>query len=150
MIFIDRVNRFKIFAIGMLLSTLHPIVYWFYVKILTVSGIPSVSAIIVFNIMDSIFDKTALLVLWPFLFDIIDPAKKGFMNSGFLIVIGMVGFLNANLMGLWVKVYSSIFTTYTDYMSSYLYIFVVGIFGCIGTYLFSRTIPESNFVSICK
>ena len=137
-IFIDRLNYFRVFVTGMIFSTLHPAVYWIYVKFFAEGGIPSIPVITVFNIADSIFDRTAMLVLWPFLFDMVNPAKKGFMNSGFLIITGIVGFVNTNLMGLWVKASSALFYAgKVDYMNCYIYIFVMGILGCAGTYLFS-------------
>ncbi|MBN2130062.1 MAG: hypothetical protein JW741_11225 [Sedimentisphaerales bacterium] len=137
---IDRIDKFKLFAGGILLSTLHPIVFWTYVKFFAPGQIPSAAAIVAFNVADSIFDRTALLALWPFLFDIVDPARKGFMNSGFLIVAGCVKFVNTNLMGLWVHVVHVLSgrPEQVDYMSCYLYIFIVGVVACLGTLLFLK------------
>ena len=137
---IDRVDKFKLFTCCILLSTLQPAVFWCYVKYLAPSGIPSASAIIAFTVADSIFDRTGLLVLWPFLFDQVDPEKKGFMNSGFLLAAGCVKFLNTNLMGLWVQFVHVLSgkSGQIDYMSCYIYIFIVGIIGCIGTLLFAK------------
>lgn len=139
-VFIDRVDKFKLFAGCILLSTLHPAVFWVYVKHFAPGAIPPVSAIIAFNVADSVFDRTALLALWPFLFDLVDPAKKGFMHSGFLIVAGGAKFVNTNLMGLWVQLVHVLTgrPAQTDYMSCYLYIFLVGVIGCMGTMLFAK------------
>ncbi len=152
---IDRVDKFKIFAGGILLSTLHPVVFWTYVKYFAPDGIPSASVIIGFNVADSIFDRTALLALWPFLFDLVDPAQKGFMNSGFLIVAGCVKFLNTNLMGLWMQFVHALSGSpeQTDYMSCYLYVFLVGVIGCVGTALFMKNrnllaLPHSDETGI--
>jgi hypothetical protein len=147
-VFIDRVDKFKLFAGGVLLSTLHPIVFWGYVKYFAPGGVPPVSAIIAFNVADSVFDRTALLALWPFLFDLIDPAKKGFMNSGFLIVAGCAKFVNTNLMGLWVQSVHVLSgrLAQTDYMSCYIYIFLVGVVACVGTMLFAQ--HRSRFLSV--
>ncbi len=62
-IFVDKLNHFRIFIIGMIFSTIHPSVYWVYVKFFTSGGIPAVPVIIAFNVADSIFDRTAMLVL---------------------------------------------------------------------------------------
>jgi len=139
-VFIDRVDKFKLFAVGIFLSTLHPAVFWTYVKFFAPAGIPSASAIVAFTVADSIFDRTALLALWPFLFDLVDPAKKGFMNSGFLIVAGCVKFLSTNLMGLWVQLVHVLTgrPEQIDYMSAYLYVFLVGLIGCAGTLIFLK------------
>ena len=136
---IDKIDKFKLFMICLCLSTLHPIVYWSYVKFFAPMQIPSQSAIIFFNIADSVFDRTAFLVLWPIVFDYTDPARKGFINSGVLVVAGLISFVNINLMGGVVKMYSHFFTadgTY-DYMSTYLYIFVAGIIALFGTFFFA-------------
>ncbi len=138
-ILIDRLDKFKIFFVCILFSTLHPAAFWTYVKFLTPQGIPSVAAIIAFNIADSVFDRTAVLALWPFLFDQVDPEKKGFFNSGFLIVAGLAKFINTNLMGLWVKSMPSMLTSgeNIDYMNCYLYIFIVGLIGTAGAIVYS-------------
>ena len=139
-VIIDRVDKLKLFAAGIFLSTLHPAVYWLYVKLVAPGGIPPAAAIIGFNVADSIFDRSALLALWPFLFDWVDPARKGFMNSGFLIVAGCVKFANTNLLALWVHLTHLLSGSpeQVDYMNCYLYIFLVGIVGCFGTVLFIR------------
>lgn len=137
---IDRVDKLRMFTGCMVLSTLHPAVFWTYVKFFTTAGIPSASAIIAFNVADSIFDRTALLALWPFLFDLVDPTRKGFMNSGFLIVAGCVKFVNTNLMGLWMQFVHALTgrPEQMDYMSCYIYVFLVGLIGCMGTVIFIR------------
>ena len=137
---IDRVDKFKIFVCCILLSTLHPAVYWIYVKFFAPGQIPSVPVIIAFNVADSAFDRTAMLALWPFLFDLVDPDKKGYMNSLFLVVAGSVKFLNTNLMGLWTQFISSLFgeSGHIDYMLCYLYILAAGLVGTIGTIYFAK------------
>ncbi len=140
-VFIDRLDKFKLFTGCLLLSTLHPAVFWAYVKYLAPQGIPPVSAIIAFNVADAVFDRTALLALWPFLFDQIDPQRKGFMNSGFLLVAGCTQFLNTNLMGLWMQLVHVLSGSprQVDYMSCYLYSFLVGLIGCTGAMLFAES-----------
>lgn len=140
-VFIDRVDKFKVFAGCLFLSTLHPAVFWVYVKHFTPQGIPPVSAIIAFNVADAVFDRTALLALWPFLFDRVAPEKKGFMNAGFLLVAGCVQFVNVNLMGLWLQLFHALTGSprQVDYMCCYLYSFAVGLIGCAGMLLFAES-----------
>jgi hypothetical protein len=140
-VFIDRLDKFKLFAGCLLLSTLHPAVFWVYVKYFAPQRIPPVSAIIAFNVADAVFDRTALLALWPFLFDQIDAQRKGFMNSGFLLVAGCTQFLNTNLMGLWMQLVHVLSGSprQVDYMSCYLYSFLVGLIGCTGAMLFAES-----------
>ena len=137
---IDRVDKFKIFACCIILSTLHPAVYWTYVKFFAAGGIPPVPVIIGFNVADSAFDRTAILALWPFLFDLAGNEKKGYMNSMFLIVAGTVKFLNTNLMGLWTQSATAFFgkSGQIDYMNCYIYILIAGIIGCFGTFYFAK------------
>ena len=137
---IDRIDKFKLFAVCIFLSTLHPAVYWSYVKFFAPGHIPPIAAIIAFNIADSAFDRTAILALWPFLFDHVVSDKKGFMNSMFLIAAGVVKFFNTNLLGLWTQFLPRLggSSDRIDYMNGYLYIFAVGIIGCIGVIYFAR------------
>jgi len=148
MYFIDKVDYFKVYAVCILLSTLHPLVYWLYVRFFAVGGIPSVAVITGFNIADSIFDRTAIIALWPLVFNMCDQRHKGLVNSGFLIVSGVVAFVSANLMGLWVKYYSNLFSNGTcDYMSAYLYVFMVGIVACCGLWYFAKNKPAEEIAS---
>lgn len=140
LLFIDKVDRIRMFVGCIVLSTLHPLVFWLYVKFVAPGQIPGEAAIIAFNVADSIFDKTAFLLLWPIVFDLTDPARKGFTNSAALTAAGIAGFININLLGLVVKWYSARFCAdgVYDYMSTYLYIFAAGILATIGTVFFLR------------
>lgn len=140
MVIIDRIDRFKLFFVCLCLSTLHPILYWVYVKFACPLQIPSELAIIIFNVADSVFDKTAFLVLWPIVFDFTDPKRKGLTNSAVLIAAGLTSFLNINIMGAVVKLYSVCFATNGtyDYMSTYLYIFFAGLIAIAGCIVFAR------------
>ncbi len=156
-VFIDRIDKFKIYVVCIIFSTLHPLIFWLYVKFVAPNGIPSVPVIIGFNIADSTFDRTALLVIWPYLFDMVDPEKKGYMNSMFLIVAGSVKFINTNLMGLSLQTISSFSGNpeKINYMNCYIYIFILGLIACAGTFFYAKksfwlSLPVSFDFRNCK
>ena len=147
---IDKIDKFKIYIAVIILSTIQPGAFWIYVKIFAVGGIPSPGIIIGFNIADAIFDQIGLLAIWPLLYDMIQPSMRGIMTSGFLIASGLAGFINANGIGVWVNYYSKIFCQdgNYDYMSGYLYVFTVGVIGCLMAVYFGLNycrIKDSRF-----
>lgn len=135
----DRFDRFRTFQVGMILSTLHPLGYWTYVKILAESQIPSPLAMVVAGSTSTLFHVVASVCLEPYFYDLVPKDKMGALNSGSLIVRGIMTMIVANGAGLWIKFHSQIFSPgQTDYMSGYLYIFLVGIVGCLVTAYFAR------------
>lgn len=136
----DRFDRFRTFQIGMILSTLHPLGYWAYVKFLAENQIPSPLALIVAGSTSTLFHVVASVCLEPYFYDLVPKSKMGALNSGSLIVRGLMTMLITNGVGLWVKYYTQFFSPgeKTDYMSGYLYVFLMGILGCIVTFYFSN------------
>lgn len=135
----DRFDRFRTFQIGMILSTLHPIAYWLYVKFVAENQIPSPIALIVVSSTATLFHVVASVCLEPYFFDLVPRDKMGALNSGSLIVKGLMTMLVMNGVGLWVKYFTRFFTGggKIDYMSGYLYIFLMGLAGCTVTFYFA-------------
>lgn len=136
----DRFDRFRVFQIGLLLSTLHALVFWCWVGFIEPDGIPLPVTIIVFGLANAIVDTVAALALEPYFYDLTPPDKMGTMNSGFLIVSNLLKMLLVSGVGLWVKAWSAVFCpagSY-DYMSGYLFVFVVGLLACGVAVLFDR------------
>lgn len=135
----DRFDRFKTFQVGMVLSAIHPIIYWFYVKFLAENQTPPPIALIIAGSTATLFHVVASVCLEPYFYDLVPKNKMGELNSGSLMVRGMMNMVVANGVGLWVKYYSRFFSPggKTDYMSGYLYVFLVGIAGCAVTFYFA-------------
>jgi hypothetical protein len=130
---LDRMDRFRIFQIGLWLAALQPLGYWLYVKFAAPQQIPPVVAVIGFTAVGALARTAVLLALEPLLFDLTPPKLLGTFNSGFLIARGLATVLLMNGVGLWVKLYSGHFCPPLkfDYMSGYLYLFACGLLGCL-------------------
>jgi Na+/melibiose symporter-like transporter len=145
---IDRLDRFRIFQVGLFLSTLQPLAYWIFVEYFANNGIPTPGQIVFFNIWNSLSDVAAGLALEPLLFDFVPKNKMGTINSGFLFVRGALSLLVFNGVGLWVKYYTQWFQppgTF-DYMSGYLYVFLIGVLGVIATQVFAYHLRNGHLV----
>lgn len=145
---IDRVDRFRIFQVGLILSTIQPLAYWIFVEYFATNGIPTPGQIIFFNVWNSISDVAAGLALEPLLFDFVPKNKMGTLNSGFLFVRGALALLVFNGVGLWVKYYTAWFQPSAgfDYMSGYLYVFLIGVMGIIATQVFAHHLKRGHLI----
>ena len=136
---IDRFDRFRLFQVGLFLSTIEPLLYWFFIKFIAVDQIPSRPQLIGYSILHIIPSHIALLSLEPLFFDLVRRDQMGALNSGFLFVKNILSLIVVNVLGLWVKYYSEFFNHgHTDYTSGFLYLSFVGTLGCIGTIYFDR------------
>ncbi len=148
----DRYDRFRIFQIGLFLSTLHPLVYWLFVAFLAPNHIPSPTAIILFNLANSLVDALAGLALEPLFFDYAPRNQMGTLNAGMLFVKGAMSLVVINGVGLWVKGYSAYFAPAGkyDYMSGYLYIFMIGSLGCAASVYFDSQRRKGRIIEYGK
>jgi MFS family permease len=144
----DRFDRFRTFQIGMILSTLHPIAYWLYVKFVADHQIPTPAALIVVGSTATLFHVVASVCLEPYFFDLVPRNKMGALNSGSLIVRGLMTMFVMNGVGLWVKYYTRLFADSgkIDYMSGYLYIFLMGLAGCAVTFYFASQRRQGRII----
>ncbi len=136
----DRFDRFRVFQVGLVLTTIHSLVFWVWIKFGTPGGIPAPAIIIAFGLAHSIVDTIAALAIEPYFYDLTPPNKMGTMNSGFLIVSNLLRMCLVTAVGFWVKIYSSVFAapgTY-DYLSGYLFIFLLSSVGVAVSIFFAR------------
>lgn len=144
----DRFDRFRVFQVGLVLSTLHPLVYWFYVKQVAPNQIPLPTVIVAFTVANSLFDSVAGLAIEPYFFDLVPRNQMGTINSGFLFIRGILSVFVTTGVGFWVKGYSAAFAVQgrIDYMSGYLYVFGIGVLGCVASLVFQRQRRLGNVV----
>jgi MFS family permease len=159
---VDRFNRFKIFQWGLLLSTLHPLAYWLFVKYFVPNHIPSIPWIIGFNMFNAVVDGTAAIALEPLLFDLIPRNMMGTVNSGFLLVRHMLGVMITYGVGFWVTAHGWLYKLPMvagkegkllrgyDYMSGYLYVFALGVAGCIVAWYFGHQLKTGRIIQYGK
>ena len=159
---VDRFNRFRIFQVGLLLSTIHPIAFWLFVKYLAPNHIPAIPWIIFFTMFNAVVDGTASIALEPLIFDLIPRSHMGTVNSGFLLIRGMLGIGITNGVGFWVTGHAwlwglpsvadkegKLMQTY-DYMSGYLYVFALGVAGCLVAWYFGRELRSGRIIQYGK
>ena len=157
---VDRFNRFKIFQWGLLLSTLHPISYWLFVKFFAPNHIPTIPWIIAFGMFNAVVDGTATIALEPLIYDLIPRKMMGTVNSGFLLIRHFLGIGITYGVGFWVSgftwtfgdVYSPVTPSHRcpDYMSGFLYVFALGVAGCVVCWYFGRELKAGRIVQYGK
>lgn len=135
----DRIDRFLVFRIGLVLSTLHPLAFWTYINYFRT---PTPLEYLAFVTTNSIIDGVSLLALEPLIWDYVPRSRMGLVNSGFLFVKAAIAFLVLNGVGLWIGFYSSSVMrleggTY-DYSSGLLYMFLIGVAGIAVSIYFER------------
>lgn len=133
---VDRINRWRLFWICVIGSTLQPVTFWWVVHTSWGTSHISPGLVIGFHIIDAAFDHLGLIVLWPLLFERVSAKKRGTAQAGFLIVSGAISFIMMNLMGFWVKYWptSSMAEGAYNYMSGYVLVFIVGVAACVVTW----------------
>jgi MFS family permease len=148
----DRFDRFRVFQTGLVLTTLHSLVFFLWIKFGTPGGVPAPAVIIAFGVAHSLVDTIALLAIEPYFFDLTPHNKMGTMNSGFLIVTNILRMCLVTFVGVWVKLYSAIFCdsgTY-DYLSGYLFIFLVSSVGVGISVYFARERRAGRVISYAE
>lgn len=127
----DRVDRLKLFIIGITLSTCFPITYWSYIHFFAPNNIPSIGTIMFFTGADHIVDFTTNIAIMPLVYDYMPRARMGTLFGGMALVRGTMRLAMANLMGNFVKYYSILFCEkgVVDYSSGYLLVFIFGLMG---------------------
>ncbi len=144
---IDRFDRFHIFLVMLAIGTLHPLVYWGFIKFIAPDQIPSIGWIIFFMVFSGIEHSAASLALEPFFFDVTPRNKMGAMNSGFLLVRGVMLFIINNAVAWWIKGYSAIFSPgKIDYTSGFLWMALLGFIGLIGGLYFESQRRKGNVI----
>jgi len=145
----DRFDRLRVFQVGLVLSTLHSLVFWLWVKFGMAGDIPSTTVIITFGVVGAVIDTIAALAIEPYFYDLTPPNKMGTMNSGFLIVSNFLRMCLMMAVGFWVKIYSAALAptgTY-DYLSGYLFVFLLGLAGVVVSIFFARERRAGRVVS---
>lgn len=135
----DRFDRLKIFIIGITLSTMQPLAYYLWIHFVSANDIPSMRAILFFAGFDILVDFTVVIAMNPLVFDYVPKAKMGTMYAGMGMVGAISGLILGNVVGLFVKYYSQIFTPGSvTYSSGLLCIFAFGVMGTICALYFKR------------
>lgn len=119
----DRCDRLRLIGVGLTICTIQPLLYWLYIKCVAPQQVPGVGAIVAFTSACHVGRMLTCLSFEPLFFGHGARKRLGAMNSGLLLVQGVLTLLLTNGMGLWVKRYSAVFAGpgRYDYTSGYLY-----------------------------
>lgn len=145
----DKMDRLRLYQIGLLVSACHPISYWCFVKFIAANHVPSAQAIVGFEIFGSFVHVMGNITLAPLLFDFVPRDKMGTAFGGMTLARGMVK-LTVNFgVGIWVSLYSRLFMPkgQYDYMSGYLYVFMIGVFGCLASFYFASERKKGRVIA---
>lgn len=139
----DKVDRLKLFIIGISISTAHPLLYWLFIHFVAENNIPTLGWIFFFNAFNNLTDFITNIAVMPLAYDYIPRARMGTLFAGMAIVRGSLRLLLTNSIGNFIKYYSKIFLPKgeIDYTSGYLLLFFIGLSGvaCAVYFLHERT-----------
>ncbi len=144
----DRFDRLSLYRWGLLFSTIHPIGYWIFIKFMAANQVPTREWIIGFDVFGASVDVVGNLALTPLFMDFVPRNLMGTVTCGMAFARGAVRMLIMNGVGITSSVYASMFLakgTY-DYSVGLLYMFVIGIFGCIAAAYFARQVRDGKVV----
>ena len=133
-ILVNRINRWRLFMICIVVSTLHPLAFWIYVNY--ISPTPKVFEIVCFQVMNAAAEHIGFITLWPLIFEFVPSRKRGTVNAGLLFITGITTFVMGNIVAMVVKAAG---TGGGNDMQGYNYsigmlvIFIAGVAGCIIT-----------------
>jgi len=131
-VFADRIDRLKMFGIGVVGTLFFQILYYVYIQFVLPDKRPSIAEMILFGQMMSMVGQLSGIALLPLLFDYIPRDQMGTAQAGFNFVRSVTRMITLNGIGLWVTTYSKWFMpegTY-DYFSGYLFMILMNVVGC--------------------
>lgn len=130
--FADKMDRLRLFAIGVGGALFGQIGYYLYVQFMLPDQRPSIGTMILFGQFMSIFGQFAGIAIQPLIFDYIPRTKMGTAQAGLNFVRSVTRLITLNGIGIWVAYYSKWFMPEGkfDYFSGYLFMILMNILGC--------------------
>ena len=128
---VNRIDRWRLFFVCIIVSTMHPILFWCYINFISAS--PGVPTIVCFQLANAAADHIGFIALWPLIFEFIPSDRRGKINAGVLFITSIVTFITSNAVAFVVKTcgrYLAENVEYYDYSVGWLVIFIAGIAGC--------------------
>lgn len=128
----DKMDRLKMFTIGVVGTVLVQIAYYVFVQFVLPDRRPSITQMIIFGQALSMIGQFSTIAMQPLIFEYIPRDKMGTAQAGLNFVRSITRLLTLNGIGLWVTWYSKFFLpagTY-DYFSGYLFMILMNGIGC--------------------
>lgn len=144
----DRVDRLKLFQIGLFLNVVRHVSYWSFIKFVAEDQIPSPQAVQFFFFLNPLVRVFGNVCMGPLLFDHIPRNSMGTVHAGMSFVRGIVRIVINWGVGVWLFVYSYMFLEkgVYDYSSGLLYLAAVGIFGLWASLYFGRMKKQGKII----
>lgn len=137
--FADRFDRVRIFQFSLVVATVHHISWWTWIQFVALEGVPTITAIVAFNIFGTFVNVAGNIALAPLLFDFIPRDRMGTVFAGMSFVRGIIKIILLNGVGVWVTFYSKFFPPSRgefDYSCALLYTTLLGFLGCLTSVYF--------------
>ncbi len=144
----DRFDRLRLYQVGLFISMLQPISYFFFVKFVAPNQVPNVPSIIIFEMFGTFVHLMGNIALMPLLFDYVPRNKMGTAYAGMTFVRGIVKMVIVNGVGIWVSVLSRLTLPegQYDYMLGYLYVFAIGVMGFLCSIYFASERKKGHLI----
>lgn len=129
--FTRKMDKLKMFTIGMVGSVIAKIAYYVFVQFILPDQRPSIAQMIYFGQLQSMIGQFSGIAMVPLLFDYIPRDQMGTAQAGFNMVRSLTRILTLNGLGIWVTMYSAWFLPEGkyDYFSGYLFILLMDFIG---------------------
>lgn len=144
----DRVNRLRLFQLGLALNIARHLSYWFFIKFIAENQIPSPYAVQIFGFMTPITHVLGNVCMGPLLFDHIPRNSMGTVHAGMSFVRGVVRIVINWGVGIWLAAYSFLFLEKGayDYSSGLIYLAIVGSAGLAASIYFGRMKDQGKVI----
>ncbi len=128
----DKMDRLKMFSIGVVGTIIVQITYYVFVQFVLPDRRPSIAQMIIFGQTLSIVGQFSGIAMQPLIYEYIPRDKMGTAQAGLNFVRSVTRLLTLNGIGLWVTTYSRWFLPEGryDYFSGYLFMILMNVIGC--------------------
>lgn len=142
----DKMDRLKMFSIGVVGTLLGQMLYYIFVQFLLPDRRPSIGQMIFFGQIMSMVGQFSTIAMLPLIFEYIPRDKMGTAQAGLNFVRSVTRLITLNGIGVWVTLYSQWFLPEGryDYFSGYLYMIILNAVGCLFLLYFAWQVRRGN------
>ncbi len=146
----DKIDRLKLFSIGVAGALFGQIAYYGYVQFILPDQRPSIGQMILFGQFMSLFGQFAGIALQPLIFEYIPRDKMGTAQAGLNFVRSITRLVTLNGIGIWVALYSKWFLPEGkfDYFSGYLFMILMNVLGCAFLVYFGLQVKRGKILPL--
>lgn len=138
----DKFNRLTLLKVGLASVLGLKVFFYIYAEYVAPAALPPFHMVIMLGLIRGAVAKIMIVAAVPLLFDYVSTNRLGTLSCGLAIVFGLVNFVQANSMGLWISFSSDWLYGLPEgrynYMAAYHYLFVMGLIGIAYLYLFAH------------